>query len=73
MGLEDEVIRHFQPEWKKAMASHALALTGVRRCGKSTLQGQVKRGIKGASVTINLEDTRLYGIGAGLPHAALGA
>ena len=62
-GPEDEVIRHFQPEWEKAMASHALALTGVRRCGKSTLQGQVQRGIKGPSVTINLEDTRLYGMG----------
>ena len=63
MSGDDEVIRRFQPEWKPAMASHALALTGVRRCGKSTLQGQVRRGIKGASVTINLEDTRLYGMG----------
>ena len=63
MSVEDEVIRHCRPEWTKAMASHALALTGVRRCGKSTLQGQVQRGIKGASVTLNLEDTRLYGMG----------
>lgn len=64
MGVADhEVVRHFQPAWKAAMASHALALTGVRRCGKSTLQGQIRRGIKGASVTINLEDTRLYGFG----------
>lgn len=55
--------RHFQPAWKPAMASHALALTGVRRCGKSTLQGQVRRGLKGASVSLNLEDTRLYGMG----------
>lgn len=62
-GVEDEVIRHFQPGWKPAMASHALALAGVRHCGKSTLQGQVRRGLQGASVTINLEDTRLYGMG----------
>jgi len=63
LSVEDELTRHFQPAWKPAMASHALALTGVRRCGKSTLQGQVRRGIKGESVTINLEDTRLYGMG----------
>jgi predicted AAA+ superfamily ATPase len=63
LSLEDEVPRHFQPAWKPALASHALALTGVRRCGKSTLQGQVRRGIKGESVTLNLEDTRLYGMG----------
>ena len=60
---DHEVTRHFQPAWKAGAASHALVLTGVRRCGKSTLQGQVRRGIKGSSVTINLEDTRLYGLG----------
>lgn len=62
-GMDDEVIRHFQPGWKPAVASHALALTGVRRCGKSTLQTQVQRGIPGAAVNLNLEDTRLYGMG----------
>jgi len=60
-----EVTRLFQPTWKVEAASHALVLTGVRRCGKSTLQGQFRRGIEGASVTINLEDTRLYGLGPG--------
>ncbi|MEI7774700.1 MAG: ATP-binding protein [Verrucomicrobiota bacterium] len=60
-----EVTRLFQPAWKAEAASHALVLTGVRRCGKSTLQGQIRRGIQGASVTINLEDTRLYGLGPG--------
>ena len=60
---ENEVSRHFQPAWRAGAASHALVLTGVRRCGKSTLQGQIRRGIKGTSVTINLEDTRLYGLG----------
>jgi predicted AAA+ superfamily ATPase len=63
LSVEDEVTRHFQPAWKPAMASHALTLTGVRRCGKSTLQEQVRRGIRGAAVTLNLEDTRLYGMG----------
>lgn len=62
-AAEHEVVRHFQPSWKAGTASHALVLTGVRRCGKSTLQGQIRRRIKGASVVINLEDTRLYGLG----------
>ena len=62
-AADREVTRHFQPAWKAGAASHALVLTGVRRCGKSTLQGQVRRGIRGSSVTINLEDTRLYGLG----------
>lgn len=60
-----EIERHIQPAWKTNMASHALVLTGVRRCGKSTLQRQIQRGIKGASVTINMEDTRLYGLSPG--------
>lgn len=58
-----EVMRRLRPGWKSGMASHALVLTGVRRCGKSTLQGQIRRNIKGPAVTINLEDTRLYGLG----------
>jgi uncharacterized protein len=60
---DGEVARHFRPDWKASMASHALVLTGIRRCGKSTLQGQLRRSLKGKSVTVNLEDTRLYGLG----------
>jgi predicted AAA+ superfamily ATPase len=63
LAAKDEVWRHFQPDWKPSASSHALVLTGVRRCGKSTLQAQIRRGIKGTAVTINLEDTRLYGLG----------
>lgn len=63
LAAKDEVRRHFHPDWKSSASSHALVLTGVRRCGKSTLQGQIRRGIKGRAVTINLEDTRLYGLG----------
>ena len=44
-------------------AGHALVLTGVRRCGKSTLQHQLRRRARGAAVFCNLEDTRLYGLG----------
>ena len=42
---------------------HALVLTGVRRCGKSTLQQQLRRRTRGAAVFCSLEDTRLYGLG----------
>ena len=58
-----ELRRHFRPDWKTSGFAHALVLTGVRRCGKSTLQGQIRRGVKGHAVTLNLEDTRLYGMG----------
>ncbi len=44
-------------------AGHALVLTGVRRCGKSTLQQQLCRRERGPAVFCNLEDTRLYGLG----------
>ncbi len=44
-------------------ADHALVLTGVRRCGKSTLQQQLRRRERGPAVFCNLEDTRLYGLG----------
>lgn len=42
--------------------SWATVLTGVRRCGKSTLQAQLARRAGGA-FTCNLEDTRLHGMG----------
>ena len=42
-------------------AQHALVLTGVRRCGKSILQAQLRRTTPGA-LYVNLEDTRLYGM-----------
>jgi predicted AAA+ superfamily ATPase len=60
---DPEVTRHFQPAWKAGTASLALVLTGIRRCGKSTLQGQIRGRIRGNAVTVNLEDTRLYGLG----------
>jgi predicted AAA+ superfamily ATPase len=44
-------------------ANQALVVTGVRRCGKSTLQQQLWRRERGPAVFCNLEDTRLYGLG----------
>lgn len=43
-------------------ASRATVLLGIRRCGKSTLQGQLMRG-RGHALYCNFEDTRLYGLG----------
>jgi predicted AAA+ superfamily ATPase len=43
-------------------AGQALVLTGVRRCGKSTLQQQLRKRERGPAVFCNLEDTRLYGL-----------
>lgn len=45
-------------------AGHALVLTGMRRCGKRTLQQQLRGRERGAAVFCNLEDTRLYGLGS---------
>jgi predicted AAA+ superfamily ATPase len=59
----DELSRRYQPAWGTELFTHALVLTGIRRCGKSTLQAQIRRGISGPAVTVNLEDTRLYGMG----------
>jgi predicted AAA+ superfamily ATPase len=47
----------------RRLAGHALVLTGVRRCGKSTLQQQLCRFERVPAVFCNLEDTRLYGLG----------
>jgi len=46
----------------RRVEGHALVLTGVRRCGKSTLQQQLRRRERGPAVFCNLEDTRLYGL-----------
>jgi predicted AAA+ superfamily ATPase len=58
---EPEVPRHLASTLT-LRASHATVLTGVRRSGKSTLQGQLMRQA-GAAVYASFEDTRLYGFG----------
>lgn len=41
--------------------SHALILSGIRRCGKSTLMQQVRRKMSEQSISLNFEDPRLSG------------
>lgn len=55
-----EIARLVKQPWPP---THALVLTGVRRCGKSTLQRQLREREEGPWVSLNLEDTRLYGMG----------
>lgn len=41
--------------------SHILIITGIRRCGKSTLLQQISKKIKEEILFFNFEDTRIYG------------
>ena len=41
--------------------SHILIITGVRRCGKSTLLQQISKKIKEEIIYFNFEDPRIYG------------
>ena len=41
------------------MASHAIVISGIRRCGKSSLQQNLRESFKN-SLLLNFEDTRLY-------------
>ncbi len=43
------------------LTSHALIVTGVRRCGKSTLLQQIHNAVSQPSIYINFEDPRLAG------------
>ena len=44
-----------------SLDSHALIITGIRRCGKSTLLQQIHRSFIGESIFLNFEDPRLAG------------
>jgi len=46
-----------------SLSSHALIITGIRRCGKSTLLQQINRSIGGETLYLNFEDPRLSGFG----------
>lgn len=43
------------------LTSHAFIVTGIRRCGKSTLLQQINTASGGSSVYLNFEDPRLAG------------
>ncbi len=58
---EPEVARALSPA-PVLRPSQATVLTGVRRCGKSTLQAQLMRRAD-AAIYASFEDTRLFGLG----------
>jgi len=55
-GIERSVLSKI-----KLQKSHILVITGVRRCGKSTLMLQLSRQVKGAFSIFNFEDPRIFG------------
>lgn len=55
MGLERRISGYEQ------LRTHAFIVTGIRRCGKSTLLQQINRSVDGASIYLNFEDPRLAG------------
>ncbi len=55
-GLEREVLKII-PD----LLSHAYIITGIRRCGKSTLLKQLLDEKYSGALYLNFEDTRLYG------------
>lgn len=50
---------------KTDFPAHALILTGIRRCGKSTVLQQIRRELDHPSLFLNFEDPRLAGFDAG--------
>ncbi len=59
MGLERKISGYEQ------LSSHAFIVTGIRRCGKSTLLQQISRSVNGLSIYLNFEDPRLAGFDLG--------
>jgi len=47
------------------LSSHAFIVTGIRRCGKSTLLQQVNSSLNKSTIYINFEDPRLSGFDMG--------
>jgi predicted AAA+ superfamily ATPase len=45
----------------KSLTSHALIISGIRRCGKSTLLQQINKTISDQTLYLNFEDPRLSG------------
>lgn len=49
----------------ETLTSHALIVTGIRRCGKSTLLQQINQTVGGQTLWLNFEDPRLAGFDTG--------
>lgn len=58
-GMTTGLIREFKEY--SSLTSHALIVSGIRRCGKSTLLQQIHKSIDQGSIYLNFEDPRLAG------------
>ena len=58
--LQENGLSRSIPDFSK-LSSHALIVTGVRRCGKSTLLQQINKTNNKPSIYLNFEDPRLSG------------
>lgn len=64
---QKERFDQFETGLERAMKSYdrlrkfALIITGVRRCGKSTLMQQINKSLPGNTIYVNFEDPRLVG------------
>jgi predicted AAA+ superfamily ATPase len=56
LGIEREILSSFP-----TTHTHALIVSGIRRCGKSTLLLQLLKGYNTPSLYLNFEDPRLFG------------
>lgn len=53
-------LKRHQLDEMPELASHALIISGIRRCGKSTLLHQLLKGKHPNATYLNFEDPRLY-------------
>lgn len=63
-NFKSPIIREYLEDWKKReygySASHIEVVTGVRRCGKSTLLKSIIQKAKGQIAYFNFEDARVF-------------
>jgi len=58
-GMNPGLVREFKEY--SGLTSHAFIVSGIRRCGKSTLLQQMHRSVDQPSIFLNFEDPRLAG------------
>ena len=58
-SVKSFVARSYQRQ-TKSNTSHVEVISGIRRCGKSTLMNQIKQQFKGGTAYFNFEDPRVH-------------
>jgi predicted AAA+ superfamily ATPase len=60
LSLKNKGLRRMELENLPTLSSHALIISGIRRCGKSTLLSQLQDSKYSDAFFLNFEDPRLY-------------